>query len=257
MSATPILDLEQPLPQPSRRSRWLPRLVGLILGLVIGLIYILEDQNQLPNWNWPPFNPFLIIPALYLAIAVHEAGHVLAGNLAGLHTGGIAVGGFVFFKSGSNWSFRFDRRRWIGGFFKPLTDSATLPRSSYICMIAGGPLASALLTEACRQASVHSGGGAWNWIGTLFWIALFTLLISALPFSSGLNKSDGARLWSLLRYPDRARSWIALLAVQTQEAQGLLPREWDRQLFDQMLAVDAFSRRVSILPASGVLPATR
>jgi hypothetical protein len=62
-------------------------------------------------------------------------------------------------------------------------------------------------------------------------------LISLVPVSASLSKSDGALLWMLTRYPERTRSWMALVAIQTEEAKGLRPREWDPRLVEQMLAV--------------------
>jgi hypothetical protein len=81
-----------------------------VLGAIFSALLILADQHELPDWHWPACNGLLLLPALYLVIAIHELGHLAAGRLAGLDTGGIAVGGFVFTKAGKNWTFRFDRR---------------------------------------------------------------------------------------------------------------------------------------------------
>ena len=105
-------------------------------------------------------------------------------------------------------------------------------------MVAAGPAASFALTLMCLIAFVQYGSGIWNSVGTLFWVALFTGIISAVPFSSGLSRSDGARLLLLLCHPERALSWMALLALQTEEAKGLRPREWDPELVRHALAVE-------------------
>jgi hypothetical protein len=233
--ATPIFDLEQPPPEPTRV--WLPKVLGAFLGLAGTGLFILEDQGKLPDWHWPAWNALLLLPALYLVIAIHETGHLVAGALAGIETGGIAVGGFVFIKSGKNWIFRFERHI-SGGFFKPLTGTAGFRPSRYAWMIAGGPLASLALMALCGFASAQHGSGAWDWIGTLFWTAPVGI-ISLIPVSSTFSKSDGALLWMLTRHPERARSWMALVAIQTEEAKGLRPREWDPRLVEQMLAVRA------------------
>src|SRR3954452_11703665 len=150
MSETPIFDLERDPPEPSKP--WLRRLVGFLVGSVIGLILFLTDQ--LPIWHWPAFNPVLLVPALYISIAVHEIGHLIASTLVGFENGGIAIGGFVFVKSGGNWTFRFDLRSWSGGFFKPLTDRRSFRPARFAWMVAGGPLASRVLTIVCLVASV-------------------------------------------------------------------------------------------------------
>lgn len=198
---------------------------------------IMDDHNRLPRWHWPAFNGLLFFPALYVAIAFHEIGHLIAGKLAGLDTGGISVGPFLVAKSGKNWVFRFERRLNVGGFFTPFT-SIEVPPLRYAWMVAGGPLVSVALTLLSVLIFTRYGSGLWNWIGSLFWMSLFTVMISAIPFSSGLQKSDGARLWQLIRYPERARFWMALLALQTEDAKGLRPREWNRRSFEQILTID-------------------
>jgi tetratricopeptide (TPR) repeat protein len=67
---------------------------------------------------------------------------------------------------------------------------------------------------------------------------LLTLALSIVPFSSGVNKTDGARLWQFARHPEQARQIMALLGVQSEEAKGLRPREWSPVLFDAMMQVD-------------------
>jgi hypothetical protein len=42
-------------------------------------------------------------------------------------------------------------------------------------------------------------------------------------------------LWLLLRNPEESRSWMALLQVQTEERAGVLPRDWDAALFEEMM----------------------
>ncbi|MBV8834759.1 MAG: hypothetical protein JO108_36665 [Acidobacteriaceae bacterium] len=235
MSETPILDLEMDPPGP--RWPWLPGTVGFILGALITCVLILEDQGKLPDWHWPAFNGLLLIPALYVAIATHELGHVAAGKLAGFRTGALAIGGFVFGRSGNHWMFRFDRRTWMCGFYKPLTTVAVAGVSPFGWMVAGGPSASLSLLLVCALAWLWFGNGPWNVLGSLFWVALFILVCCIVPFSSGLTKSDGARLWLLFRHPERARAWIALLEIQTEETNGIRPRDWDAQLFDVAVSV--------------------
>ncbi len=233
---TPIFNLEQPPPQP--RRAWLPKLIGGVLGAIFSALLILADQHELPDWHWPACNGLLLLPALYFVIAIHELGHLAAGQLAGLDTGGIAVGGFVFTKAGKNWTFRFDRRLLACGFFKPLTGTAGFRASRYAWMVAGGPAVSLFVIVVCGWVSVHYGPGRWDWIGTVFWASLVGV-ISLLPFSSGLNKSNGMPLRMLIRHPERSRAWMALIALQTEEARGLRPREWGPRLIEQMLAVDS------------------
>src|SRR6202044_3463050 len=99
-------------------------------------------------------------------------------------------------------SVRFDFRRILGGGVAVfLTRKNEFSANQFAWAVAGGPLASLALTVVCGAISAvhsdHSGG----WINSLFWMGLLSMS-SLIPLSAGLNKSDGARLWELLRHPD-------------------------------------------------------
>jgi hypothetical protein len=232
MSSTPILDLEEAPPKP-RTGRWIGVLVGIILGVLLSL-------PTGTNFRYlPDFNGFLFLPALYVAIAVHEAGHLLAGTIVDMPPGALVIGGIVIFKSGERWLIRFDPRlMFAGGLAKVLPSKGNFRRSSFGWMIVGGPLASFVLTVVSEVGFVLLGRGTWGWIGTLFWVGLLITILPLLPLSSGVNKSDGARLWTIMRRPEQLRPWMAVLTLQTEETGGVLPRNWDAEVFNQMLMAD-------------------
>src|SRR5947199_3259853 len=236
MSATPILDLQEPPPAAPRR--WLARLIGIVLGSAIGLVIVLVDEGELPNWHWPGFNGLLIVPLLYAAVAFHEVGHLLAAKLVGIDNGGIAVGGFTLTKSGKNWVFRFNRHLWAYGFFKPLTRSPGYSPSRYAWMVAGGPVASFFLAGMCAVLYSCYGSGPWHAIGSLFWTSALLGICSLIPINSGPGKSDGALLFLLLRHPERMTRWMALLALQTEETNGVRPRDWSTHFVEQIVGTD-------------------
>ena len=155
------------------------------------------------------------------------------------------MGGFIFEKSGRNWTFRFDRRRLFGGFFKPLTGAGGFHRSRYAWMVAGGPLASFALCLLCAWMFVRLCPIRQRRVG-LDRLAVLGIVTHhhdrGYTISSGLNKSDMARLSQLIQQPERARLWMAAVALQTEEVKVLRPREWSAQLFDQILSVDAQAR---------------
>jgi hypothetical protein len=232
MGSTPILDLEEAPPKP-RTGRW----VGVLVGIALGLL--LSASQEINLRYLPDLNGLLFFPALYVAIAIHEAGHLLVGAIVDMPPGALVIGGIVIFKSGERWRVRFDPRlMFAGGFAKVLPSKDNFRRSSFGWMIAGGPLASLVLTVASEVGFVLHGRGTWGWIGTLFWVGLLITFVPLLPLSSGMNKSDGARLWTIIRRPEQLRPWIAVLKLQTEETGGILPRDWDAEVFDQMLMAD-------------------
>ncbi|QOY88377.1 zinc metalloprotease [Paludibaculum fermentans] len=232
-AATPILDLEQP-PPPLPGTLHLYFIV-FTTGVVVLSSLILRDLHQLPDWHWPAVNEILLFPLVWLGIAAHEASHALVGRIGGIEFGGISVGGFVFLKSGTRWTCRFELRHIFSGFFRPLCGTVGFDRSKWAWMVAGGPLASVALAVSSGWLCAQSGSGRWAWLGTLFWTSLFLSSVSLIPSSSGLVRTDGARLWQLLRRPQPARSWIALLAIQTADTAGILPRSWSPEPVQEML----------------------
>lgn len=243
MSATPILDLEQAPPEPPKRSGlWGMFVIGLIGGLAAGIASKLAGLRF--EWTGPGVSVWLLLPALWAAIAVHETGHLLAGKMVGMDGGGISVGPLVWMKSGKHWVVRWEAWRWAGGFFKPLTVNAPLWRCAW--MTAGGPLASVALAAVCASAWLRYGDGAWRWLGTPSWISLFVAALSLVPFSTRATGSDAGRLLRLVRRRGQARLWMAQLAMQAEEAHGVRPREWSAGLFECVLATDASAREYPV-----------
>ncbi len=236
MSATPILDLERD--PPSAAAARFSRPLVLVLGVLLGVTLSAYADGSLPHFGGPAINLWLLLPCLYLTIAVHEMGHLIAGRIAGLENGGISVGAFVFARSGTKWVFQFDPRRWMGGYFRPLATVPEAAPSRYVWLVAGGPLASAVFIAACAFLWIRSGNGATNWIGTLAWMSLFIAATSMIPYNSGLEKSDGARLYHLLRDPTHASTWIALIEMTSEDVNGVRPRDWSNETFERILAVD-------------------
>jgi hypothetical protein len=239
MSATPILDLSEAPPRPPP-TKWIVLVVSGVVGVLLGMSPIMYPRY------FAGFNGFLLLPALYVTVAVHEVGHLVAGRAIGMRPGAIVIGGIAIFKSGQRWLIRFDyRRMFSGGLAKVLPQKGDFRPASFGWMIAGGPLASVVFTVVCGLVELRYGRGPWGWTGTLFWTALLTTVCSIVPVSRGLNKSDGARLWILMRRPDQCRPWMALWALQTEETRGVRPRDWDAELVKQTLKAD---------PSSGEYP---
>lgn len=227
MSATPILDLWKDPPAP-RANKW-TTMIGLAVGALIGFALI-EFGDYLPGSNL-----LVWIPCFYIAIALHEVGHLAAGKMNGMAPGFLAVGGFIMTKSGDHWNFRFDRRQIFGGMAGLLPEKGDVRVSAFAWMVAAGPIASVVLAIACWTAYAEFGSGTWDWIGSACWASTLGLL-SLIPMSAGVHKSDAARFWMLIKQPAAARAWMAAGAVGAENARGVRPREWDSAMVEQMLA---------------------
>ena len=234
MTATPIFDLIETPPKVPPQRNWIVYLIAGLVGVMLGI-------SPMANLRYfAGFNGFLILPALYVTVAIHELGHLAAGRTVGMRPGAIMIGGVAIFKSGAHWGIRFDYRcMFSGGGAKPLPQKGDLRPTSFGWAIAGGPIASLMFTVVCGLVALRYGDGLWGWIATLFWTALFITVLPLVLFSRGT--SDGARLWKLMRRPDQTRPWIALWALQGEETCGVLPRNWDPELVRQMLVADSTS----------------
>ena len=216
MRETPILDLQRD--PPKLRRAWAPIVFAAAIVLAV-----LRWNLHIDLW-W--------IPLVYVGVTIHELGHLVAGKLVGLNPAAIMVGGLSIFKSGDRWVCRFDFRQLLGGgVAAPLARKGHSNRSKAI-MVAGGPLATLLLAVIA--------GVTWGWTSSLCSINLFLLASTMLPVQ-GVNKSDIPRIWQLLRDPQGSEAWTALIQVQTQDMEGVLPRDWDPEIVAQMLQSDAKS----------------
>src|SRR3569833_137612 len=163
MTTTPILDLEKDPPKRRRVMRGL--LLQGAVGVLIGLLLVMA-----PTLPGTPSPNFLIwIVAVHLMILLHEAGHLVAGHLAGLPPGGIRVGCFTLIRSGDRWIFRFDPAGFASGMAIPLPREGEGRISSLVWMVAGGPIVSIVSMAVCWVAWSRFGDGTWDWIGSFWW----------------------------------------------------------------------------------------
>jgi hypothetical protein len=221
-SDTPILDLEQEPPFASLPPRQVIRATfGLLVAVALwtGPFAI---SALVPGA--PQLNLFLWFPAIYVAIGVHEVGHLGANRLAGIRECEINAGGLSMAKSRGRWRFQLNPAGLFVCAFNPIPESVSSPPSRVGWSIVSGPLASLLLSILCGLCWLKFGGGAYDWISTLFWGAAFPLT----------SLQDGFVLWQYLRHPHRASYLQAVSLIRAQDARGVLPRDWDPELMDMV-----------------------
>jgi hypothetical protein len=188
----------------------------------------------------------LMLPTLFLVIAVHECGHALAGRAAGyrllaLIVGPVAIGranGRTQFEMNPSWSF-------AGGIALLVPHAPGLPsRRAAIALYAGGPLASILLAAAAfalrswseldevRFLTVLEGEHTqWQLLASnglrlvglqSAGIALGTLF----PQRIGGFTSDGSAILTHLRGGAASARFRAASSLLGRAAAGTRPREW-------------------------------
>jgi hypothetical protein len=253
-SATPILDLLEPLPGKPRRRRLRGVLVGLVGGILFGGLLIAMDEFHLPG----PFRPVawvggrLVSPvefwdrqfflsglvtmwaAFAAAVVVHELGHFVVGRLVGfrlhiLQLGPVSIG----FDHGN---LRVRRQTGTGllGFAAMHVPGFSRAHRKVAKFIAGGPATSLLSALVAAMVLQLFSSGINPYLSSsmqLFAIAsLFAFLISILPYRGASGYfTDGARLKMLL-FPNAAtKRWYALLGLGIQQRAGRRARDWNRR----------------------------
>lgn len=224
MSVTPLLDREQPLPE-AKPGRWASRarlLAGGIIGAAIVNFQIVHTFQDVSAWKLS----LDILLALYLAILVHELGHVIAGWAAGFELRGLAVGGFLLERQVRGWRLRLTTFQ--GGFAGMSPRSTESLTQRYAWMVAGGPFASLLLLAAAAALRRAYFGEI------LFFVNLLIVFSCLIPYTTRGRYSDAKFLLILARRGAAAERLAAILYLIAVDARGTPPRDWPRELVEKI-----------------------
>lgn len=176
----------------------------------------------------------LFIPLFFLVIAIHEAGHAIAGVWMKFDFKTYIVGPFMWEKDKKSWHFKWNKNvNTAGGLVicMPVgTENLTKRFSVYA---AGGPIASLLLAIIAYGAYRLMSPSTTNveiLQNALYIMAMLSLIIfiaTALPLRSNGFSSDGARVFRLLKGGDTARFELLILKLITNASAGVRPKEID------------------------------
>jgi hypothetical protein len=226
VSQTPILDGEQALPT-ARKVHWVP---ALLIGFGIGGVLIALDRSRGSPYPPIPAQVFpLFVLAFYIAILVHELGHLIAGVTAGFEQRTFMVGAFLLSKEAAGWRFRFSLRNLFwGGFTAGIPRSTDELVSRYIRFVLGGPLASLVLLVITFL--LPAGLTA----RLLFLVNLLLTISVCIPYTRFCLPND-AKLILLLRRRDAVGDrLVATVYLLAADAQGRRPRDWPPDLIEKL-----------------------
>jgi hypothetical protein len=209
-------------------------LLGLLLGVLISQSASGPGQRQGALTLW---HILWVIPIFYLAVAIHELGHLLGGWLVDFRFVMLVIGPLRVMRTARSVQVSLNRTlRGVGGLAATIPRHFANLRSRLAVMIAGGPLASLLLGLVClglvlgapvRQEVTHL---------LLVLLAFCNLglgVASLIPMRSGGFMSDGGQLWSLWRQPALVEARQAVLMIQAASISGVRPRDWDGALLER------------------------
>jgi len=222
-SATPILDLQEPLPKPDAE-----RITGrFVLPFLTSIALIIFTGNL--SFLMVLFG-FVLIG--FLTTLIHEFGHLIAGWCVGLHFEGVTIGPFVIRYKNRNWEIRL-RPRFHGGLTYMGLDCLRRVRRRLVVLVLGGPLAS-LVSGAIALVGGEFARVKYDspWPTFLEFFGVFSLFIgflAFLPIRSGRYAGDGMQLRALLFSRKAATQMIASQAVASLKEYDLFPPDYFRR----------------------------
>ncbi|RZK42408.1 MAG: M50 family peptidase [Pedobacter sp.] len=176
----------------------------------------------------------LFIPAFFIVIAVHEAGHAITGVLVGFDFRTFIVGPFLWDKEGAKWKFKWNTNiNTAGGMVLCLPKGKESISKKFALFAAGGPLASIALTVVTAGIAyfIHineMGSSATKAILLLLsGLSALIFLTTIVPYRAGGLASDGARIIKMLSGGEGAKFEILILTIIASTSSGVRPKLLD------------------------------
>jgi Peptidase family M50 len=217
MPPTPILDRLRPPPAAETRRTW----KSFALGGVIGVVLLLLSQNVTPDIHSRLEFAISIFAAYYVAVLLHELGHLCATSFADFEFREIAVGPFLLSRRASGFKLRFVAGRLMaGGHVIGTPRSHDRLRERFRLVVSGGPIATGLLFVGLTFVPVTPFTWClWLWNGIL-------AASSWLPFYAAGSATDAKAILLLTRPGAQSEWFAAILYVMIIDRQGVPPRDW-------------------------------
>lgn len=243
-----LADLKSP-----RQPVWAMVLAGIVGG---GVSYfaisalltaaILEEIKALSGWHEVLcIGSFSL--AAWLAILVHEFGHLLGGKLGGMRPGFLLAGPLRVTFDGKFPRVSFNKMlsTW-GGLALSLPPNGKASPVMLPLMIAGGPFSSLLSALLGWIAAANLMDIGRISIGLFAMISTMIAIATMIPIRAGGYYSDGAQLLQILRSPPFAKAKYLISMVIAESLSGIRPREWSVDaIHDSMGLIRDFNLRTS------------
>jgi hypothetical protein len=214
-----------------------PFIVGIMIGVGLGAGFVIGRIAAGGGAAIPPgqgvLTLLLLMPAYFLAVGLHEAGHAAAGAWMNFDLRMYVVGPFMWQKNSSGWRFKWNKNVNISGglvIALPVTMEKLARRFSIY--ILGGAISSLLLAAIAfagnRLFVRFNQDAAAEVIATFFSIlavlSLFIFLITMVPVRMGGFYTDGARALRFLRGGEIAQFEVLLMKIVTGSTAGVRPK---------------------------------
>ncbi len=235
---TVVACLPPPTPAavPLMRRSLLGMGLAVVLGAMFGYFGIQVGRQLTELKSLVPAERVLLVlwlPLTWLiTVAWHECGHLLGGRWVGGRFLLLVIGPFKWVRTVSGVRFGLNRSlNASGGLAASLPSDDRDLRRRMAVMVAGGPGASLVLMLAMAAVAMAIGPQAWP-LGRGMALALGAMsglifVVTIIPTQMGGLKSDGLRIYTLLRGGPAAEREAALLSLTIASLGGVRPADYD------------------------------
>lgn len=206
-------------------------LAGLFIGRLLGNLELFEESlfETLGPW-WTVLG---IVVMAFLALLIHELGHVIGGRSAGFQFVMLVVGPFKVVREADGLRLRWNTSLGLAGGLAALLPRKPPTKEQLRAYILGGPVASwvgAVTLLALGYAGTQLASGV---VKDLSGIAMFGAFISfaigcitLIPSRMGGFDSDGAQWRDIQNGGHRAERKMVMYALMGEAMNGVRPRDW-------------------------------
>jgi hypothetical protein len=177
----------------------------------------------------------LIIPAFFIAIAIHEAGHALAGMMVKFDFKIYAVGPFLWNKEQNNWKFKWNKNvNMAGGLVVCVPIGTENLNKRFAIYAAGGPVASLVLSAFSYSLFIlfetlnTANNSSLQALGLVFlmltFLSFLIFFVTIIPIHSAGFSSDGSRFLRMLKGGEATIFEVLLLKIIANTTSGIRPK---------------------------------
>jgi len=243
-TSTPILDRVIPLPTLPKRSKrkWKSELLRALLGGAVAFVlafvllpafrrglFAMQSIHLHAIFAREISYAIFVCASYFLAMIIHETGHLIAGLCSGYRMNYMRVGPIQI-----NSRFRVSRapRSGVGlaSLFPRRKDGV---HARAIVYILGGPLANLISAGCVLLFPRPLSSFAICFAG----VSLLLGLRSLMPFVMLGVASDGSRLLMVWRRTHQGERWLAIMQLYSALWDGVLPENLDSEMLEKAIAV--------------------
>lgn len=217
------------VPEWRRPAVWMQAVIGTVFG---GLLMFMALGTFRNFGAWDAIALCIALPVmLWLQIVAHEAGHAVAGLMAGHRVLALGIGPLKAERGGGSWRIRWSGHvRSIAGFVLLLPRTAAPSRWESTVYLLGGPLSNLVVAAlAALWATPDPGQGTTIGHALARMVAgtgVLVGVINLMPFLVGGWSSDGRQLFKLWQGSEEARARLFLGQLGALSSTGIRPKDW-------------------------------